>query len=290
MAAFFKRWMVLALLHLIIVQVLAWDQEDFDVFDLTDALKKANGPDTDFYSVFNISKTATTAEINKAYRKLSVSLHPDKNPTPEAETLYTLLTSVVGILKNETARERYDRHLKGGFPIWRGTGYYYNHYKPGVGAICVILIVAISFIQYASGWLIYHQRKYHHAEMVASINSLSPAQVRRQLKKRDSPLLDKKSLKNATPVEILREAGELPRSLQLVKPSPKDMLIVQLPLGVVRLILSLPRRLRGEAADTHESQDESGPEESDTATDISEAEPVVPENRRMRRQRKRNKE
>lgn len=39
----------------------------------------------DFYSILGLAQNATTRDITKAFRKLSLELHPDKNPGKEAE-------------------------------------------------------------------------------------------------------------------------------------------------------------------------------------------------------------
>ena len=42
----------------------------------------------DYYELFGVSKSATEDEIKKAYRKLALQLHPDKNTAPGAEDVF----------------------------------------------------------------------------------------------------------------------------------------------------------------------------------------------------------
>ena len=58
----------------------------------------------------------------------------------EASARYARLGVVADILRGE-GRSRYDHFLSNGFPRWRGTGYYYQRYRPGLGAVLIGLFV-----------------------------------------------------------------------------------------------------------------------------------------------------
>ncbi|KAG8920625.1 hypothetical protein FRC02_000793, partial [Tulasnella sp. 418] len=49
--------------------VLGWTKEDYEIFDLVSAIEAAEGKGTTFYSWLEVSPTATSSEIGKAYRK-----------------------------------------------------------------------------------------------------------------------------------------------------------------------------------------------------------------------------
>lgn len=49
-------------------------QEDHEIFDLVSALENAEGKGTTFYSWLGVTPAATTPEVAKAYRKLSIKL------------------------------------------------------------------------------------------------------------------------------------------------------------------------------------------------------------------------
>ncbi len=64
----------------------------------------------DFYEILGVSKSATDAELKKAYRKLAIKFHPDKNPdNKEAEEKFKEAAEAYEILSNPDKRARYDR-------------------------------------------------------------------------------------------------------------------------------------------------------------------------------------
>jgi curved DNA-binding protein CbpA len=115
-----------------------------------------------------IRPNANQEQITKAYRKKSRILHPDKvkrafvanyskdkskakskqgvnvNKGPsqreitaavkDADARSTRLNLVANVLRGP-GRERYDHFLRHGFPLWKGTGYYYSRFRPGLGSV-----------------------------------------------------------------------------------------------------------------------------------------------------------
>ena len=64
----------------------------------------------DYYEVLGVSKSADTTEIKKAYRKLALKYHPDKNPgDKEAEEKFKEAAEAYDVLSNEEKRRRYDQ-------------------------------------------------------------------------------------------------------------------------------------------------------------------------------------
>jgi molecular chaperone DnaJ len=65
----------------------------------------------DYYEVLGLQRTASIDEIKKAYRRLALQHHPDKNPgNPEAEEKFKEAAEAYGVLSDEEKRARYDRY------------------------------------------------------------------------------------------------------------------------------------------------------------------------------------
>ena len=69
--------------------------------------------DTAYYDLLGIEPTATQPEIKKAYRKLAVTTHPDKNPGDEtAHARFQAIGEAYQVLSNADLRSRYDKFGK----------------------------------------------------------------------------------------------------------------------------------------------------------------------------------
>jgi molecular chaperone DnaJ len=65
----------------------------------------------DFYEILGISKSATPAEIKKAYRKKAIQYHPDKNPNnKEAEEMFKAAAEAYEVLSDPDKKARYDQY------------------------------------------------------------------------------------------------------------------------------------------------------------------------------------
>src|SRR5678816_2184778 len=64
----------------------------------------------DYYEILGVTKTATEVEIKKAYRKLAVQYHPDKNPGDHtAEEKFKECAEAYAVLSDSQKRAAYDR-------------------------------------------------------------------------------------------------------------------------------------------------------------------------------------
>lgn len=70
----------------------------------------------EYYEILGVSKTASADEIKKAYRKLALQYHPDKNPdNAEAEAKFKKISEAYAVLSDSKKRQEYDTYGSAGF-------------------------------------------------------------------------------------------------------------------------------------------------------------------------------
>ena len=81
----------------------------------------------DYYEVLGISKGASASEVKKAYRKLALKYHPDKNPDDSAaEEKFKEAAEAYEVLSDDNKRERYNRFGHAGMKGAAGGGQHMN--------------------------------------------------------------------------------------------------------------------------------------------------------------------
>ena len=81
---------------------------------------------SEFYVLLGVARDATEADIKKAYRKLAMEFHPDRNAAPEAEAKFKEITEAYEVLRDPQKRATYDRYGKAGL-AGAGGGFGFHH-------------------------------------------------------------------------------------------------------------------------------------------------------------------
>nr|XP_043630618.1 chaperone protein dnaJ 49 [Erigeron canadensis] len=64
---------------------------------------------TDYYEILGVGKSCSVEEVKKAYRKLSLKVHPDKNKAPGSEEAFKKVSMAFKCLSDEGSRRQYDQ-------------------------------------------------------------------------------------------------------------------------------------------------------------------------------------
>ncbi len=68
-----------------------------------------------YYDILGVSKTATPDEMKRAYRKLALEWHPDRNKDPQASDRFKEITKAYEVVSDPKKREVYDQYGEAAF-------------------------------------------------------------------------------------------------------------------------------------------------------------------------------
>lgn len=74
------------------------------------------------YDVLGVTRQVTEDELKKAYRKLALKFHPDKNKADKADEAFKAIGEAYNVLSNAQQRADYDAEMQGGGPRRRAAG------------------------------------------------------------------------------------------------------------------------------------------------------------------------
>lgn len=201
----------------------SWDTDDLELFDLVEEVNR------NFYDVLGVPSTATSAEIRKAYRRLSLVLHPDKSKEEDAEAQFRQLVGIYEVLKDEEKRKRYHLVLENGLPDWRQPIYYYRRVrKMGLAEFFAVIFVITTIGQYIVMWAVFAEKKFTLSENFGEMRERARSKnrkARQQLEEQIDTLL-----------EAEMEAVPRPRLSKLWP--------IQLVIFLVMSVLNAPQNIR----------------------------------------------
>lgn len=80
---------------------------------------------SDYYSVLGVFRDASEDEVKKAYRKLAMEYHPDRNASPDAEARFKEISEAYEVLRDPQKRAAYDRYGEAGLKGAAGGGFHH---------------------------------------------------------------------------------------------------------------------------------------------------------------------
>uniref|UniRef100_A0A2K6NHQ8 DnaJ homolog subfamily C member 1 n=1 Tax=Rhinopithecus roxellana TaxID=61622 RepID=A0A2K6NHQ8_RHIRO len=213
-------WPLLLLLLLAAVApARGWESGDLELFDLVEEVQ------LNFYQFLGVQQDASSADIRKAYRKLSLTLHPDKNKDENAETQFRQLVAIYEVLKDDERRQRYDDILINGLPDWRQPVFYYRRVRKMSNAeLALLLFIILTVGHYAVVWSIYLEKQ---------LDELLSRKKREKKKKTGSKSVDVSKLSASEKNERL-----------LMKPQWHDLLPCKLGIWFCLTLKALPHLIQ----------------------------------------------
>ncbi|XP_061037578.1 dnaJ homolog subfamily C member 1 isoform X1 [Eubalaena glacialis] len=196
-----------------------WESGDLELFDLVEEVQ------LNFYQFLGVQQDASSADIRKAYRKLSLTLHPDKNKDENAETQFRQLVAIYEVLKDDERRQRYDDILINGLPDWRQPVFYYRRVRKMSNAeLALLLFIILTVGHYAVVWSIYLEKQ---------LDELLSRKKREKKKKTGGKTVDGSKLGASEKNERL-----------LVKPQWHDLLPCKLGIWFCLTLKALPHLIQ----------------------------------------------
>jgi len=157
------------------------------------------------YDLLGLSPDASLKDIKKAYRKVSLTLHPDKNKDANATEVFQLITKAYEILSGNDSRPLFDYYLKNPKDYFKVSGQHYYEILPK-SDVRLIVVVVIGLLS----WF-FHTIQYQKYEKIvkylrsATLNNLTlnngGTKQTLELYKRASEIYDEK-------IKELRAKGE----------------------------------------------------------------------------------
>ena len=96
-----------------------------EIVIISDIISEAIAKKKDYYSLLGVSKNADETALKKAYRKLALKYHPDRNPPEkkaEAEKKFREMSEAYHVLSDPEKRKVYDQYGEEGVKMQESGG------------------------------------------------------------------------------------------------------------------------------------------------------------------------
>ncbi|KAF1761075.1 hypothetical protein GCK72_009329 [Caenorhabditis remanei] len=200
-----------------------WTTEDLALYDLVEEVG------VNFYEWFDIPRDATSNQVKKAYRKLTLEWHPDRNSAPDATEKFRQVAGIYEVLKTAELREKYDNILENGLPSWRQPLYYYRRMRKLAWYESILVLLFIGTIaHYLMMWAAYFEKTLVYKQNVKKSRKgkkEDPAEIDKQMKEALEEFIPKYS--ELLPIILAKGTVNLCKNLFL---TAKDAMTKQDPI------------------------------------------------------------